>query len=272
MSPPDYWHSEAVREVAEGLHYALLTLGYDSVLTDRLDLDERFTILLNPSVIIHYGLDLPKKPIFYNLDQVGSNWPQMAPELLALFRRYPVWDYSLVNIEQLAAMQVPRPTHVQIGYVPELTRIVPTVEDIDVLFYGVINDRRRAVLEDLQARGIRVAGFCGVYGATRDAWIARSKIVLNIHHWETKVFEIARVSYLLANKRTVVSERGVSSIEERELESAVAFAEYDELADRCVELLADEHARRELSRRGYQIFSARSQAAILRNALSASLN
>lgn len=272
VSPPDYQHGEAVREVAEGVHYALVALGYDSVLTDRLDLDERFTILLNPSVAIHYGLRLPKKPIFYNLEQVGSNWPQMAPQLLTLFRHYPVWDYSRANIEQLAAMDVPRPVYVQIGYVPELTRIAPTAEDIDVLFYGVINDRRRAVLEDLQARNIRVVGFCGVYGASRDAWVARSKIVLNIHHWETKVFEIARVSYLLANKRAVVSERGISSIEERELESAVMFAEYSELADRCVKLLADDQARRELAERGYQTFSSRSQTAILRAALSASFD
>ena len=272
VSPPSYGHSEAFREVAEGLHYGLLALGHDSVLTNRLDLDERYTIVLGPSIAIHYGMELPKKPILYNLEQVGFNWPHEAPGLLELFRHYPVWDYSQANIERLAALQVPRPAHVPIGYVPELTRIVPAAEDIDVLFYGVINERRRAVLEDLQARGIRVFGFCGVYGASRDAWIARSKIVINIHHWETKIFEIARVSYLLANKRAVVSESGVDSIEERDLESGIAFAPYDELANRCVELLSDERARRELAERGYQAFSARSQAAILQRALSASLD
>ena len=52
------------------------------------------------------------------------------------------------------------------------------------------------------------------------------------------------------------------------MESGVAFAEYDGLVDRCVELLGDERARRELAERGYQAFSARSQADILDRALS----
>jgi hypothetical protein len=66
----------------------------------------------------------------------------------------------------------------------------------------------------------------------------------------------------------VVSERGADPALERELESGVVFAEYDELVDRCVELLSDESARHELAGRGYQLFSARSQAEILKRALS----
>lgn len=39
------------------------------------------------------------------------------------FRRYETWDLSEANIEVLAAMGLPQPTYVPIGYVPELTRI-----------------------------------------------------------------------------------------------------------------------------------------------------
>ena len=190
------------------------------------------------------------------------------PAFFDLFRRYPTWDYSQANIERLAALGLPRPTYVPIGYVPELTRIAPAAEDIDVLFYGASYERRYAVLRDLHDRGLRVKWLSGVYGASRDAWIARSKIVLNIHYWEAKIFEITRVSYLLANRRAVVSERGDDPALERDVESGVAFADYDGLVDRCVELLGDERARRELAERGYQAFSARDQAAILHRALS----
>ena len=259
----------AFREVAEALHYALLALGHDSVVTNRLDLDERRTIVFGANHLIHYGLEVPKNPIFYNLEQLGDDSPWMAvPEFIDLFRRYPTWDYSQANIEYLAARGLPRPTYVPIGYVPELTRIVPAPEDIDVLFYGVLSERRYAVLRDLHNRGFRVKWLSGVLGASRDAWIARSKIVLNIHYWEAKIFEIARVSYLLANSRAVVSERGADPTLERGLESGVAFADYDELVDRCVELLGEERARRELAERGYQAFSARSQVDIVHRALS----
>src|SRR5262249_11754677 len=59
---------------------------------------------------------------------------------------------------------------------------------------------------------------------------------------------------------------------ERDLASGIAFADYDGLVDRCVELVGDEHARRELAERGYQAFSARDQAAILHRALSEGLD
>ncbi|UMB69023.1 hypothetical protein [Mycobacterium paraterrae] len=263
----------AFREVAEGLHYALRALGYDSVLTDRLDLDDRRTIVLGANHLVHYGLQAPTNPVFYNLEQLGDDSPWMAmPDFVDLFRRYPTWDYSLANIEYLARLGLPRPTYVPIGYVPELTRIAPAVEDIDVLFYGVLSERRYAVLRKLRDRGLRVKWLSGVLGASRDAWIARSKIVINIHYWDAKIFEIARVSYLLANKRAVVSERGADSASEHELKSGVAFADYDGLVDRCAELLRDDGARHELAERGYQIFTSRSQADILRHALPASLD
>jgi hypothetical protein len=242
------------------------------VLTNRLDLDERRTIVLGGNLLVQYGLEPPKNPIFYNLEQLGDDLPWMTmPEFVDLFRRYPTWDYSQANIEYLAAMGLPRPTYVPIGYVPELTRIAQAAEDIDVLFYGALNGRRYAVLRDLHDRGLRVKWLSYVYGASRDAWIARSKIVLNLHYWEAKIFEITRVSYLLANRRAVVSEHGADPTLERDLQSGIAFADYDELVDRCLELVGDERARRKLAERGYQAFSARDQAAILDRALSQGL-
>ncbi|MEB3072029.1 glycosyltransferase family protein [[Mycobacterium] vasticus] len=273
VSPPNFQHSRAFDEVAEGLHHALLALGHDSVLTDRLDLDERRTIVLGGNILIRRSMKPPKNPIFYNLEQLGEDLPSATlPAFYDLFRRYPTWDYSQANIEYLAGLGLPRPIHVPIGYVPELTRITPAPEDIDVLFYGAPYERRYAVLKDLHDRGLRVKWLSGVYGASRDAWIARSKIVLNMHYWDAKIFEIARVSYLLANKRAVVSERGDDPALEHELKSGVAFADYDDLVDRCVELLADERARRELAEQGYQLFSARDQVAIVDRALSASVD
>ena len=263
-------HSQCVREVAETLHYGLLALGHESMLTNHLNFDDHHTIVLQPHFLSYHGLKPPKHPILYNFEQAYLHSDWMTPELLALYRRYPVWDYSKANIERLVVRgQVPRPIHVPIGYVPALTRIAPVPEDIDVLFYGAMTDRRCAVLDKLRAKGFRVESLFGVYGASRDAWIARSKIVINIHYSEqAKIFEIVRVSYLLANRRAVVSERGTDPTEERDLEAGIAFAEYDELVDRCVELLCNDGARRELAERGYQAFSARNQATILQRALS----
>lgn len=144
-----------------------------------------------------------------------------------------------------------------------------------MLFYGTLDVRRKAVLDRLRARGLRVESLFGVYGVRRDAWIARAKVVINMHqdaYMQTRVFEIVRLSYLLGNKRAVVSERGVGLAEDRDLESGIAFADYGELVDRCVDLVGNESARRELGEPGYQAFSARDQAAAVRRALFSGLN
>ncbi|WP_156688309.1 hypothetical protein [Mycobacterium sp. Marseille-P9652] len=275
VSPPDHQNisGQAFNEVAEALHHGLLALGHDSVLTNRLDLDDRRTIVLGGNLLVQYALEPPKNPIFYNLEQLGDDLPWMTmPEFVDLFRRYPTWDYSEANVEYLASMGLPRPIYVPIGYVPQLTRIAPAAEDIDVLFYGALNARRYAVLRELCDRGLRVKWLSYVYGADRDAWIGRSKVVLNMHYWEAKIFAIVRVSYLLANRRPVVCEHSADPTLERDLASGIAFADYGGLVDRCVELVGDERARRALAERGFQAFAGRDQAAILRRALSEGVN
>jgi hypothetical protein len=273
VTPPDHHDISrgAFIEVAEALHHGLVALGHDSVLTNRLDLDDRRTIVLGSNLLVQYAMEPPKNPIFYNLEQLGDDLPWMTmPEFVDLFRRYPHWDYSQANVEYLGGLGLPRPSYVPIGYVPELTRIDPAPEDIDVLFYGALNGRRYAILRELHDRGLRVKWLPGAYGAARDAWIARSKVVLNLHYFEAKIFAIVRVSYLLANRRAVVSEYSADPTLERDLESGIAFADYDGLVDRCVELVGDERARRELAERGFEAFAARDQAAILQRALSES--
>lgn len=59
-SPPNFQHSKAFDEVAEGLHRTLLALGHDSVLTNRLDLDDRRTIVLGGNLLIRHGLSRRK--------------------------------------------------------------------------------------------------------------------------------------------------------------------------------------------------------------------
>jgi hypothetical protein len=267
VSPGGYVHSAALREIGEALHHGLRALGHDSELTTDLALAGRRHIVLGAHLLAAEGREPPPGAILYNLEQVQPGSPWFRPELLDLCRRHEVWDYSRANADALEGLGVPRPRLVPVGYVPELTRIAPAPEDIDVLFYGSMNDRRRAVLEELARRGARVHVAFGVYGEERDRLVARSRLVLNVHFYEAKVFEIVRVSYLLANRRAVVSERGRDPEEERPFEQAVAFAEHGSLAETCMDLLRRPEERRRLSEEGFRTMVARPQAEYLRAAL-----
>jgi 2-polyprenyl-3-methyl-5-hydroxy-6-metoxy-1,4-benzoquinol methylase len=267
VRPPGYAHSAAFQEVAEALFFALRGLGRD-VSMDEAPKSGRRPIVLGSNLLSHHRVELPANAILYNLEQIdpGSSW--LTPPLLDLFRTHTIWDYSPANALRLVEMGLPSPKVVPIGWVPELTRIAQTAtEDIDVLFYGSLNERRAAVLQELRGRGLHVHAAFGVYGPERDRLIARSKVVLNVHFYEAKVFEIVRVSYLLANRRCVVSERGADPREEKEFEDGVAFEAYGGLAERCERLCADPAKRRHLSEEGFRILSSRDLRCIVADAL-----
>jgi len=263
ISPPGYIHSEAFREVAETLHYALLDLGHDSTLTSEARLPGRQHIVLGSNLLPGYPIDLAPGAILYNLEQITPNSPWLNPDLLHVFKRYPLWDYSQENIAQLARLGIPGVERLPIGYVPQLTRIFPADEDIDVLFIGSVNERRRAILEALRRRGMRVETGFGVYGEERDRLIARAKIVLNVHYYDSKVFEVVRCSYLLANGRFVISERGRDSEEDKSFDQGLVFAAYDELVRTCDDFLSRPEARANRAIAGLELMGRRPQTAFL---------
>jgi len=269
VAPPGYPHSAAFVEVAETMHAALTALGHDSLLTTEGDLPGRQHIVLGTNLLPMYPLSLAPGAILYNLEQVqpGAGW--FRPELLELFRRYTVWDYSRRNIDALAALGIDVARLVPIGYVPELTRIEHTsAPDLDVLFYGSANARRIAVIDRLRAAGLCVGAAFGAYGNERDDLIARAKVVLNVHFYEARVLEMVRVSYLLANRCCVLSEVSADREEDRALGAGVAFAAYDDLVTRAQELVADGALRQRIAQRGFELIRERPAIDYLRAALA----
>jgi len=267
ISPPGYVHTQAFSEIAETIHYGLSSLGYDSILTTQLDEPGRRAILLGAHLMNQANVGQPKPgSIIYNFEQVDIDSKWINRTYLDLLKRHPVWDYSQRNIALLKEMGVREIEYVPIGWMPQLTRIVPSISDIDVLFYGSINERRQRILNELKAKNLRVEHVFGVYGRERDALIARSKIVLNLHYYESKIFEVARVSYLLANGVCVVSEDGLDPAESQ-FSDALAFAAYGELVNTCVRLLSDHDARARLGARGKELMQSQREERFLERVL-----
>jgi hypothetical protein len=261
IHPQGYAHKEAFREVAETLQYGLRGIGHTARILEN-SVDSTVTNILLGAHLLNEdeGKTIPPGSIIYNLEQLGS--AHLEDFYYELAGRYQIWDYSPVNIARWKERRcVLPPLPVEIGYVPELRRIPQNApRDIDVLFYGSVNEHRLQVLRQLQNAGVCVHAVFGVYGKQRDALIARSKIVLNLHFYESKLFEAVRVSYLLANSKAVVSE---VSPDIGEFANAVAVFPYEGLVEGCLRLLRDEAELRSLEERGFRWFSQRSAASIL---------
>jgi len=207
---------------------------------------------------------LPDDAIIYNAEQVRSDWEKsdVGRVYLERLRQHVVWDYSATNIERLRGLGAKRVVHCRVGYGPG-TRVIiprPCEEDVDVLFVGSTNERRAIVLFDLAAKKLKVETLFGVYGAERDAWISRAKVVLNIHFYAQPIFEVFRCSHLFVNSKCVVTEGGGVDPELENLaRNACAYVAYDKLVDECKRLVDDEKARIEQADRGRRVFCDISQ-------------
>lgn len=271
VSPPGYIHSAAFIEVAETLHYALLSLGHDCILTSEGQLPGRQHIVLGSNLLPQYALPLASDAILYNLEQVQRDSSWISPGQIEIFRRHVLWDYSYQNVAALAEFGIRVSQVVPIGYVSELTRIERVAEpDIDVLFFGSMCPRRQVVIDRMRTLGLKVEALFGIYGRERDAFVSRAKLLLNVHYYEAKVLEMVRISYLLANHCAVLSERSSDPAEDATLAQGIAFADYHELSRVARELIDTPNERERLSRCGFELIRSRSVAEYLRTALATS--
>ena len=212
IRPLGHVHASAFSEMAELVCAGLGALGYVVTFSENRWDAAAVNVLFGAHHLIgadgRWKIVPPARTILYHLEPLvdGSPWAMSA--LATALAQFPVWDYSSVNAAYRREHHWPGTWYtVPVGYMPEWTRMVPQdPPNIDVVFYGSVSPRRRKVINALLAAGVRVQVFFGVYGVERDAWIGRSRIVLNLHQTANYPFESVRVGYLLANRRCVLSE------------------------------------------------------------------
>ncbi|KPF64155.1 hypothetical protein IP88_13885 [alpha proteobacterium AAP81b] len=195
----------------------------------------------------------------------GRIW---AERVLRWARHCAIWDYSEASTALLRARSGGDVRYLRLGWHPSLHRVAAAAEqDIDVLFYGAIDERRAAILRALDDQ-VRVTAVFGVYGAPRDALITRAKVVLNLHRDENALFEAVRVAFLMNNAKAVVAEVGPRTVVDPAYLPGFAGAAYDALVPTTLALVADGGARAALEARALATLQAMPQAAILANLLA----
>ena len=267
VQPQGYPHSLAFAELAELICYAISDLGHSCGSgVNALNRGAR-NILIGAHLLGESArARIPASSIILNTEQLGASQHPWTETVIELATRLELWDYSPVNLEYLQARGMPRGRLLELGFHPKLARLRTDIPaDIDVLFYGSIGPRRQCILKALEARGLKVKALFGVYGEERDRWIERSKLILNCHHYDTGIFEVVRVFYLLTNARAVVAEVGDSTHIDRVFLDAVCAVPYSGLVDACERLACDERTRVELGQRGRQVIESRPQTDLMKH-------
>ena len=273
VEPDNYPHAAGLMDFMTGLAHAFAELGCDAEIVRNRFSTQSMNLVFGAHLITSADIarGMPANSVIVNLEQLRGSGFEQQPVYLDLLGRLPVWDYSPRNIAALKALTGnPRVVHMGIGYAAPMTRL-PAVENhpTDVLFYGSLNDRRRAVLRALEQAGMRVRYLFGIYGPERDKAIAEAKVVLNMHFYEAGIHELVRTSHLLANAKAVVSECNADTEIDDDIRRAMLTVPYDQLADTCIALARDDARRLHVEQTGFAIFVRRSQWAMLARAIAA---
>lgn len=236
-------HARAFDEVALSLVGGLRSLGIEFEVTYRCRQGDARVLVLAPHLQDLEDLRrLNRDAILYTWEQVASaEGTVLRGDLIDVMQEFVIWDYSHRNAAVWREVGMTRVTPVPLGYEPSL-KCMPKAEgcpELDVLFYGSVNDRRRRILDDLERRGLRVGWLFGKYGNERDAWIRRSRIVLNLHYYSGQILELPRLSYLWVNRVPLVAEVGPDTEDILDMAGAMLSAPYDGLVDLVVEALEE---------------------------------
>lgn len=228
MQPVGYVHSLAFLDPARFIRYQLRRFGVDvTIATNRLREDA-----VNLVLGAHLGFPPEWRErhacLFVNLEQLGPGGAQVSADYLKLLKTSGVVDYDLANVGAYGAdpADVPLIPFRHAPYLEKAETEALALEDrpIDLLFFGSVNERRKRLIERIEACGLQVAMFDQpLYAEERDQYIRRAKAVLNCHFYESATFEQVRAFHCLSLGTPVISERCAQTRPDAAFEQAITW-------------------------------------------------
>jgi hypothetical protein len=203
IQPHRYIHSLALLEAAEYVLYKVKKKGIEAELVanriNETGINIIFGAHIDPS-----NLKIPKNSIIFNTEQLTENSAWTNNEYKKILDQHYIWDYSIKNLNCITHANK---SLINFYYLSELSRInLENEKKFDLLFYGSINERRRRILEDLEKMGLNIKVIFGVYAKARDQYFSECKAILNLHFYESQIFQQIRTFYPLINNLPVISE------------------------------------------------------------------
>lgn len=203
VRPRDDLHADALLEAAEYFHHQVESAGVPCrTVVNGFD-PGRLNILVGAHLMGEDAWDLiPPGSVLFNSEPLELKQDPLTLRLLAQHR---VWDYSARNLPLLPHQ---RAEVVPFLHCPRMVR--PGLSwhpGGALLIYGALTPHRAAWLDRLRAEGLAVEHLFGVYGAARDAAMARALAVLNLRQQPgPQPFQPLRCQYPLIQGVPVVSE------------------------------------------------------------------
>jgi len=232
VQPQNYVHSLGFLDQARYARHQFRRLGAEVTIGKNRLREDAVNIIFGA----HLGFPVELKSrytcMFFNLEQLGDGGAKVSPEHINLLRTSAVIDYDERNLPAYGCRPGDVPV-VSFEWAPYLgnTPALPLQDrPIDLLFFGSINERRKAMFARIEACGWNVSLFDHpLYGEERYQFIRQAKAVFNCHFYESSRFEQARSSHTLSLGTPVISERTARTTPPPAFENAVTWVNDDAL-------------------------------------------
>ncbi|MEY3664059.1 MAG: hypothetical protein RLZZ153_241 [Pseudomonadota bacterium] len=232
IQPAGYIHSQGFLDQARYARYQFRRLGAQVTVGKNRLREDSVNIIFGA----HLGFDAALKQrytcVFFNLEQLGEGGARVSQSYLDLLRTSAAIDYDERNLAAYGCKSgsVPIVSFQSAPYLPKGDLVPLKDRPIDLLFFGSMNDRRRAIFSRIESCGWSVSTFDHpVYGEERDQFIRQAKAVFNCHFYETSRFEQARAFHTLSLGTPVISERTARTTPPAAFEDAVTWLSDDQL-------------------------------------------
>jgi hypothetical protein len=218
------------------------------------------------TILITFMNDLPftiqtlqkfsQKNILINTEHIHVYGPEYH-SLFSLLQspKYFVWDFSPTNIRTFNQKHPELKTYylpllynpfLKNYYESQITRKTREIESkqIDILFFGTINERRQLILDQLKSKyNVKIVTVEDRFTNSQlfDI-IENSKLILNMYYYEVYTFDYYRSALLLTNNVNVIFEtpRNIDTSIEKNLvdwENILIHTDYDHLVEKIDEVL-----------------------------------
>lgn len=142
------------------------------------------------------------KIIVYNLENYWESFLKLKNYRTFIENADEVWDYDEENIKNLSSIR----NDIKLHLLKPFIKINEQEKEYDVLFYGMLTERRKHLLNMLINDNINVKIIDNLYGDDLNEYIAKSKCLINIHKYEKCLQEQARLIRCV-NNITIFSEK-----------------------------------------------------------------
>ena len=224
-------HYDRFIELARSVEHALYKFGAGSVIIqDDVDVnfsDGSFTMNIVFPALKYFNMDrLKGYKIIYQTEEL---WNRRERKVYDMCQGY---DRALEMYDE--NVKIPSGTenvvYCPVGYSPVWESDLPQAdEEIDVLFYGSIIDRRIIFKREFKELGFTSLFIDGHYGNSRDELIKMSKIVLNIKCRDLWSYGPMHCLPAQANKKFMLAEKANGGY--GPFKSGIHFVEYDGVDD-----------------------------------------